>query len=197
MTELRDRVLSIVVERGHEELDDPVQLSSGELSSHFVDAKKALARGTDLALACRALLERVELAGIEFDAVGGLTLGADQFAHGAAIVGDKDWFVVRKARKGRGTNKLVEGAELSSGVRVLLVDDIVTTGGSIRQAYEAIGETGAEVVAAVTLVDRGDSAVEFFAEVGVPYFPLLTYQDLEIPPVGYGLEELEEKAPTG
>lgn len=92
---------------------------------------------------------------------------------------------------------MVEGADLRTGVRVLLVDDIVTTGGSIRQAYEAIAETGAKVVAAVTLVDRGGSAVDFFAEVGVPYFPLLTFHDLAIPPVGYGLEEPKAGAPTG
>jgi orotate phosphoribosyltransferase len=189
VTELQERLLAIIVEQGHQKLEEPVRLSSGELSSHFVDAKRALARGSDLSLACQALLEPVAHAGIEFDAVGGLTLGADQFAHGAAIVGDKDWFVVRKERKGRGTNKLVEGTELRAGVRVLLVDDVVTTGGSIRQAYEGIGETGAEVVAAVTVVDRGDDAAQFFAGVGVPYFPVLTYRDLGIPPVGYGIED--------
>lgn len=184
MSQLRQQLLDIVREKAYLRLDEPIQLRSGELSRDFVDGKRGLANGADLELACRALAEMVADAGIEFDAVGGLTLGADQFAHGTAIVARKHWFVVRKEPKGRGTNKLVEGASLGPGVRVLLVDDVVTTGGSIQQAWKAIDETGAEVVAAVTLLDRGEVARRFFAELGVPYFPLLTYRDLDIEPVG-------------
>lgn len=186
MTELRSQLLEIVRSKGYLRLDEPIQLRSGEWSRDFVDAKRALAHGPDLALACRALVETVTGAGIDFDAVGGLTMGADQFAHGAAIVAGKDWFVVRKEPKGRGTNRHVEGATLGEGVRVLLVDDVVTTGGSIQQAWSALEETGAEIVAAATLVDRGEVARRFFADVGVPYFPLLTYIDLGIDPVGEG-----------
>jgi len=135
-----------------------------------------------LALACRALLEAVE--GIEFDAVGGLTMGADQFAHATAVLAPTKWFVVRKEPKGRGTNKVVEGAPVGPGWRVVLVDDAVTTGGSIQKAYDAITAVGATVVAAVTLVDRGEVASAFFEEKGVPYFALVTYRDLDIEPVG-------------
>jgi orotate phosphoribosyltransferase len=184
LTELQKQLLDVVLAHGYLKLDEPVRLRSGELSAHFIDGKKALADGEDLELACRALLELVAEAELEFDVVGGLTLGADQFAHGVAIVGRKKWFVVRKQRKGRGTNKLIEGAELGTGVRVLLVDDVVSTGGSIKQAYDGIIENGADVVAAVTLVDRGNVARRFFKELGVPYLPLLTYEDLDIPPVG-------------
>ena len=69
---------------------------------------------------------------------------------------------------------------------MLLVDDVVTTGGSILKAYDAIVNTGARVVAASTLVDRGDVAGEEFRKRNVPYFPMATYRDLEIPPVGKG-----------
>lgn len=184
LTELQQHLLAIVRKHGYKQLDEPVQLRSGEWSRDFIDGKQALANGEDLRLACEALLQLVRNDGIEFDAVGGLTMGADQFAHGTAIVAGCDWFVVRKEPKGRGTNKLVEGADLHAGVRVLLVDDVVTTGGSIKQAYNAILETGARVVGAVTLVDRGEVAAGWFATVGVPYLPLLTYKDLEIDPVG-------------
>lgn len=184
MTEMQQQLLRVVMEKGYKRLDEPIRLRSGELSEHFIDGKQALADGADLELACKALLELVADAGIEFDAVGGLTLGADQFAHGAAIVGRTRWFVVRKERKGRGTNKLVEGADIGTGTRVLLVDDVVSTGGSVQQAYHGIIETGADIVAAVTLVDRGDVADRFFADNQVPYFPLLTYRDLDIPAVG-------------
>lgn len=179
-------MLGIIRDRGLVRgLPEPIVLASGEVSRDFVDAKAALARGEDLELACRALLESVE--GIEFDAVGGLTMGADQFAHVIAVLATKEWFVVRKEPKGRGTNKLLEGAHVGEGTRVLLVDDVVTTGGSIQKAYATMTALGATIVAAVTLVDRGDVAARFFEDKGVPYFPLVTYRALGIEPIGGGL----------
>jgi orotate phosphoribosyltransferase len=166
-------------------LPEPVQLASGEWSLDFVDAKRALQNGSDLALACRAMLELVD--GIEFDAVGGLTLGADQFAHVIAVLAERRWFVVRKSVKGRGTNRRVEGADVREGVKVLLVDDVVTTGSSIKEAYDVIRELGAVVTGAVTLVDRGETAKQLFKAEGIPYFSVATYADLGIDPVGGGL----------
>lgn len=66
---------------------------------------------------------------------------------------------------------------------MLLVDDVVTTGGSILQALEIVRDTGAEVVAAATLVDRGDQARSQFEKLGVAYFPMATYELLGIAPV--------------
>ena len=185
MTDRRQRVIEIVREHGLLRLPAPVELASGELSREFIDGKAALASGAHLRLACEELLH--SLGTIDFDAVGGLTMGADQFAHVVAVLADKSWFVVRKEPKGRGTNKLIEGAKVGRGTRVVLVDDVVTTGGSIQKAYNAIIDVGAEVVAAVTLVDRGEVAARFFEQLAIPYFPLVTYGDLEIEPVGGGL----------
>jgi orotate phosphoribosyltransferase len=182
--ELRGDLLAIIKERGLRYFAEPVELSSGELSQWFVDGKQALSQGRDLRLACELIVAVAAEAGIDFDAVGGLTLGADQFSHGVALVADKQWFVIRKQPKGRGTNQSVEGAALGPGVRVLLVDDVVTTGGSIQKAHAHVVDSGAEVVLATTLADRGEIAGRFFASVGVPYLPLLTYTDLGIPPVG-------------
>ncbi|MDQ3897533.1 MAG: orotate phosphoribosyltransferase [Actinomycetota bacterium] len=179
---LREQVCSIVREHGHLRLDEPVQLASGDFSRDFVDAKRALQQGADLEIACRAMLELV--GDVDFEAVGGLTLGADQFAHVLSVLARKRWFVVRKAVKGRGTNKRVEGAEIGGGVKVLLVDDVVTTGSSILEAYEVARQLGADVRGAVTLLDRGEAAGPKFDAVGVPYFPVLTYRDLGIEPVG-------------
>jgi len=179
---LRDQVVDIVRRRGLRRLPEPVVLASGQMSRDFVDVKVALAGGDDLRVACQALIERV--ADVDYDAIGGLTMGADQFAHGVAVLTGKDWFVVRKEPKGRGTNKLVEGAAVGEGTRVVLVDDVVTTGGSIRKAYEVITALGATVVAAVTVVDRGEVAARFFDEVGITYIPMVTYRDLAIEPVG-------------
>jgi orotate phosphoribosyltransferase len=187
LSELRDQIIQIVKEKGLLRLPEPVQLASGDWSSDFVDAKAALGDGDDLLVGCNALLELANSLRIDFNAVGGLTLGADQFTHVVAVLAHCKWFVVRKAAKGRGTNKRIEGFDIGSGNRILLVDDVVTRGASIQDAYEVIRATGAEVAGAVTLVDRGEWGRKFFEEQSIPYGALVTYRDLAIEPVGGGL----------
>lgn len=184
LSALRDQVVAIVKQHGLEHREEPFQLASGELSRDYMDGKKALAQGDHLRLACEAIIELAADAGVDFDAVGGLTLGADAYATGIALLGHKRWFVVRKQAKVHGKGKRIEGTPLEPGMRVLLVDDVVSTGGSILEALTVVQETGAEIVLAVTLVDRGEEAEGKFAELGVPYRPLITYRDLGIKPVG-------------
>lgn len=181
----RSALLEVVKEKGLLHFDEPKELSSGAMSTVFIDVKKALASGSDLWLACSAMISDVHAAGIEFDAVGGLTLGADHFSHGIPLVlrSNVEWFVVRKAPKGRGTNRRIEGSMLNEKSRVLLVEDTVTTGGSIQDAYEQVALAGATVVAAATLVDRGVRCAQFFDELNIPYFPTFTFRDLDIDPV--------------
>ncbi len=181
--ERKRALLSILKSKGLLELDEPVTLSSGARSRFFLDGKKALAQGHDLALASQCLLDLANELDVHFDAVGGLTLGADQFAHGVAVVGDKEWFVVRKQPKGRGTDRYVEGASLS-GKRVLLVDDVITTGDSSLVAKQRIDAEGGTVVLASTLVARSDQPAQTFAAAKVLFRPLFTYTDLRIPAVG-------------
>lgn len=180
----RERLLEILRANGLTELPEPVQLASGNYSRYFIDGKVALGAGDDLRLAAETINERVAGAGVEFDAVGGLTLGADALCAAIAVVSGANWFIVRKEAKGRGTNRLVEGTRIGEGHRVLLIDDVVTTGASILKAYESVQATGAQVVAAVTLADRGDDARRSFGERGVPYFPMATYEDMGIPAIG-------------
>lgn len=179
----RAALLDLLTNRGLIRLDEPVELSSGARSRYFLDGKKALAAGRDLALACQCMADLAAGAGIAFDAVGGLTLGADQFAHGIAMVDDAEWFVVRKQPKGRGTDRYVEGADLD-GKRVLLVDDVITTGGSSLIARDRIVAEGATIVLATTLVARSDEPAERFGAEGITFLPLFTYNDLGIPAVG-------------
>ncbi|MCY3563027.1 MAG: orotate phosphoribosyltransferase [Acidimicrobiia bacterium] len=183
---LQADLVDILIEKGLRRLPEPIELASGALSSHFVDGKEALAAWKDLRLACEAIVERVADAGHRFDAVGGLTLGADALSVGIAAVSDTKWFVVRKEAKERGTRRSIEGARIGPDDRVLLVDDVVTTGGSMLKALDAIQQTGAEIVAAVTLVDRGDSARPRLDSLGIAYYPMATYESLGIEPVVFG-----------
>jgi orotate phosphoribosyltransferase len=184
LDELRTALIAIVKEHGLEYREVPFTLTSGEISHDYMDGKKALANGEHLRAACQAIAALAADAGADYDAVGGMTLGADSFAHGIAVLTGKRWFVVRKQTKEHGTGRRVEGSALGPGVRVLLIDDVATTGGSILAALEAVQASGATVALAVTLVDRGEETAPKFAELGVPYRPLLTYRDLGIAPVG-------------
>ena len=180
---LRQELLRIIKELGYRRLDTPIRLASGALSSDFIDGKEALAEWRHLRLACEAIVETVTDAGHSFDAVGGLTMGADALAVGIAAVSDCRWFFVRKEAKQRGTRRWVEGAQIGPGDRILLVDDVVTTGGSIFKALDIVDETGAETVAAVTLVDRTGLAGPQFEQRGIGYYPMITYESLGIEPV--------------
>ena len=112
-----------------------------------------------------------------------MTLGADHLAVGTSLVGGREWFIVRKQAKGRGTAKRIEGATLDAHSQVLVVEDVVSTGGSLFQAIDAVEETGAKVVAAATLIDRGDLAAPVLADRGIAYFPIASYQDFDLQPV--------------
>ncbi len=186
MSRLRQDLIELVRRRGLVHFDEPVELASGGFSRDFIDTKRALARGGDLRVACEAVIELGTELGVEFDAIGGLTMGADKIAHGVAVIlgGDVEWFSVRKQAKERGTKKRIEGAELAVGTRVLLTEDVVTRGGSIADALQAIRATGASVVAAVSIVDRGHFGRRLFEQEHIPYEPLVTFTDLGIEPVG-------------
>ncbi len=184
LSSLRAELLALVRREGHERRPEPFQLSSGQWSYDYIDGKRAISGGKDLLLAAKCVDALASETGIDYEAVGGLTMGADPLSHGVALLTGKRWFAVRKEPKRHGKQKLIEGAELSQGERVLMVDDVVTTGQSILQALEAVKGVGAEVVLAVSLVDRGMRARERMKAQGVRYEPLLTFEDLGIDPVG-------------
>ena len=169
--------------RGYERRDQPFKLASGQLSHDYIDGKYAVDTGERLGIVSRAVADLAALNGIEFDAVGGLTMGADPLAHGVAMVTGKAWFSVRKEQKQRGREQWIEGTRLRPGDRVLLVDDVISTGGSTAQAYDRVTAIGAVVSGVIPMVDRGDVAAKMFAERGVSFVALVTYRDLGIEPV--------------
>ena len=118
----------------------------------------------------------------EFDAVGGLTLGADPVAtamlHAAAAAGERlDAFVVRKAEKAHGLQRRIEGCPVE-GRRVLAVEDTSTTGGSVLTAVQALREAGAEVVGVAVIVDRDTGAREAIEAEGLAYRFAISAADL-------------------
>ncbi|MDP8928579.1 MAG: orotate phosphoribosyltransferase [Actinomycetota bacterium] len=183
---LRDKseLVELVRREGYSRRDVPFRLSSGETSYDYVDGKRALADGRVLAMVCETVISLAQELPVEFDAVGGPTMGADAIVHGVALLTGVHWFSVRKETKSHGKQKLIEGAELSDRWQVLLVDDVVTTGSSMLKALAAVEDAGAKIVLAVSLVDRGEAARGRFEAKGIPYEPLMTYRDLEMDPVG-------------
>ena len=144
-------------------------LSSGRHSSSYVDLRRVLLDGRLAPLAGRVLLNAT--ADLAYEAVGGLTLGADPVAcammHAAANRGTPlDAFVVRKAEKTHGTQRRIEGPDVA-GRRVLAVEDTSTTGASVLTAVDALQEAGAEVAGVAVLVERG--ARPRVLDRGLPY----------------------------
>ena len=173
MSAARDRLLEAL--RRYSLREGEFTLASGRTSSWYLDARQVTFRGDCLETVGRAVLEAV--AGISFDAVGGLTLGADPVALAVAACSGRRAFAVRKEAKGHGAGGRVVGA-VCPGDRVLVVDDAVTTGGSTLQAVEAIRDYGCEVVAASCLLDRGGELRDALSALGIPFRPVLGAPDL-------------------
>ncbi len=104
--------LRLIRTRGYEHRDEPFKLASGQLSHDYIDGKFAVDTGERLAIVSRAVADLAAQHGIEFDAVGGLTMGADPLSHGVAMVTGKAWFSVRKEQKQRGREQWIEGTRL-------------------------------------------------------------------------------------
>ncbi|MER5974153.1 orotate phosphoribosyltransferase [Streptomyces sp. NPDC002055] len=155
-----------------------VTLSSGLEADYYIDLRRITLDAEAAPLVGQVMLDST--ADLDFDAVGGLTLGADPVAtsmlHAAAARGRKlDAFVVRKAQKTHGMQRRIEGPDIK-GRRVLVVEDTSTTGGSPLTAVQAAREAGAEVVAVATIVDRG--AAPAIGEAGIRYVPAYELPDL-------------------
>jgi orotate phosphoribosyltransferase len=155
-------------------------LASGRQSKWYLDARQVTFRGDCLETVGRAVLEAVE--GLVFDAVGGLTLGADPVALAVAACSGRRAFAVRKEAKGHGAGGRMAGP-VRPGDRILVVDDAVTTGGSTLIAVDAIVDYGGEIVGSACLLDRGGELGPALEQRGIPFFPVLGAPDLGF---GYG-----------
>ena len=174
---LRQLISELAVVRGK------VTLASGKEADYYVDLRRITLHHEASRLVGQVMLDLLDRNGIEFEAAGGLTMGADPV--GSAIMraaGDQDRaidsFVVRKAQKSYGMGRQVEGPSVE-GRRVVAVEDTSTTGGSALTAVDALRAAGAEVVAVAVIVDRATGAKEHIGEVaGVPCFYAYSKDDL-------------------
>ena len=155
-----------------------VILSSGKEADYYVDLRRVTLDAVAAPLVGEVMLDATSE--FEYDAVGGLTLGADPVAtamlHAASKRGRKlDAFVVRKSERQHGLQRRIEGPDVK-GRRVLAVEDTSTTGGSVLTAVEALQEAGAIVVGVAVIVDRG--AGPKVKEANFPYTAVFTLAEL-------------------
>lgn len=140
------------VKRGH------FTLASGKTSNFYVDARITSMSAEGLSLIGPVGLTAIRTAGWEVDAVGGMTLGADPIAYAISYTSSLDpplirAFTVRKETKTHGTGQLIEGP-LRKGDRVVVVEDVITTGASALRAIDAVTDAGGKVQGVLALVDR-------------------------------------------
>jgi orotate phosphoribosyltransferase len=164
--------------REHALVIGEVTLTSGATAQYYVDAKRAILRRAGFEALGELLAERVR----EWDAtaVGGLTMGADAVAC-AALAGGADVkaFFVRKEAKRHGLARRIEGPLLARDDRCLVVEDVVSTGGSTIQAIEALQEAGHEICGVVSVLDRlAGGGERIAAAAGAPYIALVTIDDV-------------------
>ncbi|MGA3107786.1 MAG: orotate phosphoribosyltransferase [Terriglobales bacterium] len=133
------------------------QLSSGGTSDYYIDCRTTTLDARGAQLVGQVFLDEIREQGWEPSAIGGLTMGADPIVVAVAVTsGTLNGFLVRKAEKQHGTGQRIEGFR-EKGARVVIVDDVCTTGASTIQAIEAARNYGFEVIGAMCLVERQDA----------------------------------------
>jgi orotate phosphoribosyltransferase len=157
-------------------------LASGARSSYYIDARLTTMSGAGQLLIGRLALAAIDARGWRPESVGGLTLGADPVAYAiahaaAAAQRPIDAFTVRKEAKAHGTGRLIEG-NLHEGSRVVVIEDVITSGGSALRAVEAVSAAGAEVLGVLAVVDREQEGRARIEEAGHGVIALFTASEL-------------------
>ncbi|AMV17256.1 orotate phosphoribosyltransferase [Planctomyces sp. SH-PL14] len=178
----RPRLLQLFRERALKFGD--FTLASGKKAKYYLDGKQITLHSEGLRLVSQGLLELMQ--GVECSAVGGMSIGADPIVAGILTVAAEqgkslDGFLVRKESKGHGTQKYVEGP-IQPGDKVVIVEDVVTTGGSSILAVDRVREFGAEVVLVLAIIDRMEGGRQNFADKNLPFQSLLTIEDFGLQP---------------
>jgi orotate phosphoribosyltransferase len=177
----RKRLLDLLTERSYAKRK--VVLSSGRESDFYIDCKKTVLTAEGHWLVGKLMFQAARQHFPEAVAVGGLTMGADPLASAVSTVSflgkePLQAFLVRKEPKGHGTGQWVEGlSSLPKGAKVVVVEDVVTTGASTIKAIERARAEGLEPIGAITLVDRNEGGREPIEATGVKVMSLFTRSD--------------------
>jgi orotate phosphoribosyltransferase len=174
----RDELKRIIQERSI--LKGDFTLVSGKKSTYYINGKMTTLSSKGLYLTAKLLLEMLE--SYDYDAFAGPTIGADPIIGALLALSaergfEREGFLIRKESKDHGTRKLVEG-NIQEDSRVVLLEDVTTTGGSLIRAANAIKQSGGEIVCVVTLVDREEGAAENLAEAGFDFKSLFKVKEL-------------------
>ena len=176
MADTKSQLIELIRKVSYREGD--FTLASGQKSTFYVDLKPTTLHPDGAYLIGKLAVEYVKSQGLQIDAVGGLTLGADPIATAVSLAAREvglSWpaFIVRKEPKDHGTARYIEGVEnLKPGARVLVLEDVVTTGGSSLKAIERLREAGYNPVAVLTVVDREQGGKEKFTAMGLGFVAL-------------------------
>jgi len=161
------------------------KLSSGGTSDYYIDCRLTTLDAAGALVTGQTVLQEIERRGWKADAIGGLTMGADPIVVATSVISAQqgkpiNGFLVRKAEKGHGTAQRIEGFR-EKGARVVVVDDVCTTGASTVQAIEAAREHGFEVVGVLCLVEREEAGGRVNVEKAAapaPFVALFTANDV-------------------
>lgn len=155
-------------------------LSSGKISHYYLDGRLITLSPEGAYLVASIVLDMIK--GKHIDAIGGPTLGADPIVGAVACLSymhkiPLKTFIVRKSVKEHGTQRQIEGPALKAGSKIILVDDVATTGKSLVEAKEALDKIGAKVKGAVVIVDRDEGAKENLAKADLPLEAIFKIED--------------------
>jgi orotate phosphoribosyltransferase len=152
-------------------------LASGKRSKYYIDIKRASTDPAILAAIAEDMEAEMKRKGVEVDSIAGVVLGSVPLAVALSLRTKIPYVMVRKEKKDHGTGKLIEGV-LAAGMRVLVVEDVVTSAGSSAEAVKILRDAGAKVDHVIAVIDRQEGGAERLAGIGVQLLPLLTAEEV-------------------
>jgi len=179
LTSLRQLLLDLFCHLAYKEGD--FVLSSGQRSSYYINGKQVTLHPQGALAIGRLLLSQLPT---DTQAVAGLTLGADPIVSAVSVVSALEnrpipALIIRKESKGHGTMAYIEGPSLPAGAKVVVLEDVVTTGQSALKAVERLREAGYDVNQVIALVDRQQGGSELYQQSGLDFQALFSIKDLQ------------------
>jgi orotate phosphoribosyltransferase len=182
MNEIRkdkERLFQLLKQKAY--FREKIILSSGKESDYYIDARRVTLSAEGVYLCARLILDILKDDPVE--AIGGPTLGADPMLGAIGVLSLQagrplDTFIIRKAPKAHGKQQQVEGPLLKKGSRVVLIDDVATTGKALIQSVDVLHQMGVEPYKAICIVDRKEGAQEALAKKGCQFASIFDISEI-------------------